>query len=159
MKTILSSSISEKFFASLFFIEIMPLIEIKNTAVVIEKPDDYVFANGMISIKNRDAKNFSLMDDDNIVFIDAKNIEYPMILRLWKTGDYFYPLGMKKKKKISRFLIDKKLSLIEKEKVWVLEMNKKIVWVVGYRIDDRFKITDTTKEMIRLKFKNQNADA
>ncbi|HLP20375.1 MAG TPA: tRNA lysidine(34) synthetase TilS, partial [Chitinophagales bacterium] len=89
--------------------------------------------------------------DKNTAIVDAALLEYPLTIRKWKQGDYFYPFGMKmKKKKLKKFLIDEKVALHEKENLWVVESNKKLVWVIGYRIDERFKVTGKTKEVVKL---------
>ena len=72
---------------------------------------------------------------------------FPLELRKWRDGDFFYPLGMKVKKKLSDFFIDEKFSILNKKDTWILCSNNDIVWVVGSRIDDRYKISINTKKM------------
>ena len=97
-------------------------------------------------------ENGSFLDNKNeqIAYLDAEKIKFPLIIRSVKVGDYFYPLGMNKKKKVHKFLKDIKLSLIEKEKTFILEMDKKIIWVLGKRIDNRFKVIDSTKKILKI---------
>ena len=116
--------------------------------VLEDKNSTVDFENGRVSLKILPGAIST--SSPNIAHLDARQIQFPLILRKWKTGDYFYPLGMKKKKKISRFLIDQKISKTGKEKIWVIEMNKKIIWVIGLRIDDRFKITPQTTQTLRI---------
>jgi tRNA(Ile)-lysidine synthase len=129
-----------------------PVQAAKDSMLVVEKGTSEVETeNGTLFIKETvQFKDFPANPYEAL--LDAKEIQFPLLLRKWKTGDYFYPLGMKKKKKLSRFFIDLKLSKTEKENVWVLEMNKKIIWVVGYRIDERFKINPQTGAALHLTF-------
>jgi len=82
--------------------------------------------------------------------LDADKLTFPLIWRKWKPGDYFFPLGMTHRKKISDFLIDNKISVGEKDLVTVIEAGGEIVWVVGHRIDNRYKITPQTKNVLSL---------
>ena len=107
---------------------------------------------GQIKIEIIPNSQFPIPNSSNIGCFDLKLIKFPFILRKWKSGDYFYPLGMKKKKKLSRFFIDQKFSKTEKEKTWLIEMDKKIIWVVGKRIDERFKVTEKTRSVLKISY-------
>jgi tRNA(Ile)-lysidine synthase len=119
--------------------------------IFIEENDTQVkFQQGEISLELFTTQNLKPHSQNHIAQLNAAEIKFPLLLRKWKTGDYFYPLGMQKKKKLNRFFTDQKLSLTQKEKTWVVEMDKKIIWVVGLRIDNRFKITDNTKNILQI---------
>jgi len=130
---------------------ITPLATQEAALVVIEPGQPHIhFGGGHLQIRRQERGTATIPTAPETAWLDAAQITWPLILRKWKQGDYFYPLGMPKKKKISRFLIDQKLSLPQKENVWVLEANKRIVWIVGMRVDDRVKITPKTKEVLSL---------
>jgi tRNA(Ile)-lysidine synthase len=86
----------------------------------------------------------------HIAYIDADALEYPLTIRRWEAGDSFQPFGMKGKKKLSDFFKDEKLSLPQKENSYVLTSNNRIVWVIGHRIDHRFRITELTKHITQI---------
>jgi tRNA(Ile)-lysidine synthase len=77
--------------------------------------------------------------------LDYDKLAFPLRIRRWEKGDWFMPLGLKGKKKLSDFFVDHKISLADKEKTWLLVSGKDIVWVIGKRIDNRFRITSKTK--------------
>ena len=91
-----------------------------------------------------------IFDDKNTISIDFDHIEFPLILRKWQKGDFFFPIGLNGKKKVSKFFKDEKLSLTEKENVWLLCTKNEIVWVVGKRMDDRFKVTKSTSKILKI---------
>jgi tRNA(Ile)-lysidine synthase len=88
--------------------------------------------------------------DKNQATVDEGLIRSALTWRKWRAGDFFFPLGMKNRKKISDFLIDEKISLADKDSLTILECDGEIVWVVGQRLDDRFKVTDKTKRVIKI---------
>lgn len=130
---------------------ISPVVAAESENIIIEKEDkEIIFADGKLRIEV--TGNQQPATGNHIACLDLNAISFPLLLRKWKQGDYFYPLGMKKKKKLSRFFIDQKLSKSEKDKAWVIESDKRIIWVVGQRIDERFKITDKTKSCLKFSF-------
>jgi len=116
-----------------------------------ENTPQLIFDNYLLDISFSNVSAMPAHTDDREVFLDARMLMFPLMLRKWRPGDYFYPLGMKKKKKLGRFLIDKKTSPTDKDRVRVIESaDKKIIWAVGLRMDDRFRITPGTKKVMRL---------
>jgi tRNA(Ile)-lysidine synthase len=133
---------------------VTPLNTAEAKFILIEEDDHEVaFEAGRLLFGAKENLNVNLSSPPTIAMVDAAYIQFPLILRKYKQGDYFYPLGMKKKKKLNRFLIDNKLSLTEKENTWVIEMDRKIIWVVNRRIDDRFKISPTTKSILKIEYR------
>lgn len=88
--------------------------------------------------------------DANTIFVDAGKLRFPLVIRKWEEGDVFYPFGMQGKKKLSKFFKDEKLSLFSKNKTWLLCSKKQIVWIIGLRPDDRFKITPQTTLLLKI---------
>lgn len=88
--------------------------------------------------------------NNTVLFADFDKIKFPLTLRQWQEGDWFIPLGMKGKKKISDFLIDKKIPLNLKKSIFLLTSQDAVVWVVGQRADDRLKLTDSTQKVLKV---------
>ena len=99
-----------------------------------------------ISLKIQD----SVKQNKHAAILAVEALKYPLILRKYQEGDYFYPMGMKGKKKLSKFFKDQKYSLLEKEQQWLLCSGDKIVWVVGQRVDARFAATPESQNTLRI---------
>jgi tRNA(Ile)-lysidine synthase len=130
-----------------------PLAAANHTSVVVVEQNDVSvnFPGGTLGLQTS-SPNLPEASDNNTCMLDAATLQFPLILRPAATGDYFYPLGMQKKKKLSKFFIDQKLSKTAKEKVWVLVSNNRIAWVIGYRIDNRFKLTPASTTAVKFTF-------
>ena len=152
------SSSTHKIIKNRNWLIITPLRALEAAHILINETDTKInFEEGELQIKMDDPvvagfNNPKISSSSFIATLDAKNIIFPLLLRKWKQGDYFYPLGMSGKKKLSKFFIDQKMSLTEKDKIWIVESNKRILWIVGKRIDDRFKVTDKTKKILSIHF-------
>jgi tRNA(Ile)-lysidine synthase len=95
-----------------------------------------------------DIENFTLNTNPNIAQLDFDKLKFPLTLRRWKSGDFFIPFGQKGKQKLSDFFINQKLSRFEKERVWLLCSGDDIAWIIGHRIDNRYKISSKTKRVL-----------
>jgi tRNA(Ile)-lysidine synthase len=120
---------------------------VKKVVIKIKKnQDEYI--RGSVKLKFEVLNpGTEIIKSKNIAFLDFDKLKFPLELRKWREGDSFYPFGMKGKKKLSDFFINQKLSLIDKEKTWLLTSNGDIAWVAGIRIDERFKVTKATKKI------------
>ena len=94
--------------------------------------------------------------DQSTASLDLDKLTFPLIVRPWQRGDRFIPLGMKGQKKLSDFMIDKKIPVNLKKRLFVLTSDQKIVWVIGWRIDDRYKVTVQTKNVFQVHYNPNN---
>ena len=124
--------------------ELPAFIQLQLATTQIDKP---------IAMQCSVSENKTIQNDAAIGQFDLDKLHFPLLLRNWKQGDKIKPLGMRGQKKISDILIDKKMPLYEKENVFVIESNGKIVWLIGLVINDDFKIVDKTKLVWKIETK------
>ena len=91
-------------------------------------------------------EEISVENKKTIAFFDFNKLAFPLTIRKWKEGDVFHPLGMRGKKKLSDFFIDEKFSIFEKEECFLLCNKEEIIWIIGHRISEKYKISATTKK-------------
>ena len=123
------------------------------TTLLIQKDDKEVtLPDAKLSISIEHTAKIKIKKEKEYAYLDMDKLEFPLVLRLWKKGDYFYPFGMvMKKKKVSKYFKDQKIAIHEKEKIWILESNKKVAWITGERIDERYKVSPKTKSIYVIK--------
>ena len=97
-------------------------------------------------------ESYQIEKDKKFAYFDFDKLSFPLVLRHWQEGDWFVPFGMKGKKKVSDYFSDKKFSLFDKEKTWLLCSGQDVIWIVGERTDNRYRIEKTTKRVLKLKF-------
>jgi tRNA(Ile)-lysidine synthase len=132
-----------------------------------EKVDIFVDVNSSIEVQNIifevkevDADEVFLSADKSIEYICGDSLNFPLRLRNWNFGDTFLPLGMKGKQKLSNFFINRKVSIDRKKEILVLQNEEEIIWVVGMRLDNRYKLNDHCKRIIKVSQKESlNYDA
>ena len=135
------------------WLRVHPLHEEEQSFIVVDHlPFELRTASFNLLIEPIELTPNSLDKKPHQEIVSADHVELPLLVRQWKPGDYLYPLGMSKKKKVARLLTDLKLSLNEKEQQRIIESGKKIVCVLGRRIDDRFKLNASTRSALRISF-------
>ncbi len=129
-------------------------------------PNQIIFNNYKIQCSLVPLNELNIKPSNRYAYFDADKIEFSLMIRYYKEGDYFYPFGMNKqktpgkvgKKKLSKYFKDEKFSLLDKENTAVIFSGEKLLWLVNHRIDDRFKITEKTKSVLKLVIIDNNAD-
>jgi tRNA(Ile)-lysidine synthase len=132
---------------------VSPVEEKDNRIFYIESDDLNLFEPFDIDIGKFDSRGFKITKEPQIASLDLENLEFPLLIRKWQHGDYFQPLGMTGFKKVSDFFIDEKIPVHEKENTWLLCSGSKIAWIMGQRIDNRFKVTPKTGKVFKIEIK------
>ena len=141
-------SISHKLIVDREYLIVTPSKKQEKKTIKIKKEDKSVTYPIKLSFDTLPNNDIEINPSANVAYLDFDKISFPLRLRKWQQGDYFYPLGMTKKKKLSDFFIDNKLSILEKEATYVLTSKDEIIWVVGQRVSNKHKITSGTENIL-----------
>ena len=130
---------------------ITPIRSIDHSRFYIEADTTFMSlpVNMSLQVIARD-ESYKISNRPDTVDLDYDTIVFPLIIKKWEQGEYFQPLGMKGLKKVSDFFVDEKLSIPQKENQWILYSGNEVVWIIGLRIDDRYKITPESKNILRI---------
>ncbi|MDR1198633.1 MAG: tRNA lysidine(34) synthetase TilS [Prevotellaceae bacterium] len=120
-------------------------VEIGKNTVEIEYPVS-------LTIEKKENKNVEIEKEQNVAFLNFDKLKFPLLLRKWQAGDSFTPFGMKGRKKLSDYFIDKKLSQFEKDEQYVLLSAEKIVWLVNCRIDNNFRVDENCRTILKITY-------
>ncbi len=104
----------------------------------------------LVKVRRYANQDFNPVKLPNKAYVDADKLQFPLQLRKWQRGDRFRPMGMKGQKKVSDFLVDEKVSLPDKDRQWLVLSDNEVVWVVGRRISEDFKVTPQTQTILEL---------
>lgn len=101
-----------------------------------------------VHLKIQEVKDMGEMAK-HVLYTDKKTLKYPLTVRKWEKGDYFHPIGMKGSKKLSKYFKDEKYDIISKSRQWLLCSDNEVVWVIGKRADERFKVSKSTENIVK----------
>jgi tRNA(Ile)-lysidine synthase len=116
----------------------------------------YLVSENHKEIKNPISLSFNIVqqiaiEDKQHIYVDKNLLKYPLIVRKWQNGDYFYPIGMQGKKKLSKYFKDEKFSLLQKENTWLLcNANNEIIWIINHRQDRRLSVKNSSKNILKI---------
>ena len=140
----------------LLLTELNPTNDEKKEYKISDKDQSIELANLKIKFTHQKIKNLPQQQtnpkytNNNLIYLDKDKLIFPLTVRKWKNGDYFYPMGMQGKKKLSKYFKDEKFSLLDKENIWLLCSNNNIAWIIGKRLDNRFEINKNTTEILKI---------
>lgn len=124
----------------------------KNIYTITDTTQQLEMQDGTLKVERKARENFTLSRQVNVAAMDLDKIGFPITVRRWRHGDKFKPLGMQGSKLVSDFLIDHKIPVNLKNEIYLLESKNQVVWIVNYRLDDRFKITENTSTILEITF-------